>query len=76
MRKIHLLSSLVYFSALSLSGLPVPAQETPAPVVKEKRSPSLAWEREIAAFEEADKKSFPPSDAVVFVGSSSIRLWS
>jgi lysophospholipase L1-like esterase len=30
---------------------------------------------EIQAFEEADKKSFPPSGGVLFVGSSSIRLW-
>lgn len=33
------------------------------------------WEKEIAAFEVADRKSPPPKDAVLFVGSSSIRLW-
>ncbi len=33
------------------------------------------WEKTIAAFEAADKKSPPPADAVLFVGSSSIRLW-
>jgi lysophospholipase L1-like esterase len=33
------------------------------------------WEPAIAAFEAADKKSPPPKDAVLFVGSSSIRLW-
>ena len=36
------------------------------------RSP---WENEIAAFEAADKTNPPPRDAVLFVGSSSIRLW-
>ena len=33
------------------------------------------WETEIAAFEAADKANPPPKDAILFVGSSSIRLW-
>ena len=33
------------------------------------------WEKTIAAFEEQDKTSAPAQDGVVFVGSSSIRLW-
>ena len=33
------------------------------------------WEAEIAAFEAADKTNPPPKDAILFVGSSSIRLW-
>jgi lysophospholipase L1-like esterase len=33
------------------------------------------WEKEIAAFEAADKTNPPPSQPIVFVGSSSIRLW-
>jgi len=33
------------------------------------------WEKDIAAFEAQDAKSPPPKDAVLFVGSSSIRLW-
>ncbi len=33
------------------------------------------WERSIAAFEAADKKSPPPTDPILFVGSSSIRMW-
>ena len=39
-------------------------------------SPSGKWEKEIRAFEEADKKSPPPQDAVLFIGSSSTRLWT
>jgi len=39
------------------------------------RSPSEKWEGAIKAFEAADKKSPPPAGAVLFVGSSSIRLW-
>jgi lysophospholipase L1-like esterase len=33
------------------------------------------WEKEIAAFEQADKTNPPPKEAVVFIGSSGIRLW-
>ncbi len=33
------------------------------------------WEADIRAFEELDRKAPPPRDAVLFVGSSSIRLW-
>src|SRR5205814_4225452 len=40
-----------------------------APQVQDK------WEAEIKKFEEADKTSPPPENGIVFVGSSSIRLW-
>jgi lysophospholipase L1-like esterase len=33
------------------------------------------WEKDIAAFEAQDKKSPPPENEIVFVGSSSIKLW-
>lgn len=33
------------------------------------------WEQDIRAFEDWDRKNSFPSDAVLFVGSSSIRLW-
>ena len=33
------------------------------------------WEEEIAAFEQADAQTPPPKGGIVFVGSSSIRLW-
>src|SRR5947209_3999364 len=33
------------------------------------------WEKEIAAFEKKDKDAPPPKNAVLFAGSSSIRLW-
>ncbi|MBW2243775.1 MAG: hypothetical protein JRH01_17460 [Deltaproteobacteria bacterium] len=33
------------------------------------------WEPEIKAFERADRESPPPRDAILFVGSSSIRFW-
>src|SRR5262245_8670185 len=33
------------------------------------------WEKDIAAFEAKDKASPPPENEIVFVGSSSIRMW-
>lgn len=33
------------------------------------------WEKDIAAFEAADRTAPPPKGEVVFVGSSTIRLW-
>ncbi len=33
------------------------------------------WEKEIAAFEQADAQNPPAKGGIVFVGSSSIRLW-
>jgi lysophospholipase L1-like esterase len=33
------------------------------------------WEKAIAKFEEADQKAPPPKGGLLFVGSSSIRLW-
>ena len=38
-------------------------------------APSSKWEKAIRAFEVADKKSPPPTGAVLFVGASSVRLW-
>ena len=33
------------------------------------------WEKEMNAFAEFDRKQTPPENAVLFVGSSSIRMW-
>jgi len=38
--------------------------------------PFAKWEKEIAAFEEKDRQNPPPKNAIVFVGSSSIRKWT
>lgn len=37
---------------------------------------SRKWEGEIAAFEAKDRTNLPPKGCILFVGSSSIRLWS
>jgi len=36
---------------------------------------SSRWEKDIAAFEQADRTNPPPPNGIVFVGSSSIRMW-
>ncbi|QGJ72348.1 Argininosuccinate lyase [Planctomycetales bacterium 10988] len=33
------------------------------------------WEKTIQGFERADAKSFPPQESILFIGSSSIRMW-
>jgi lysophospholipase L1-like esterase len=38
--------------------------------------PSAKWEKEIAAFEATDRENPPPKNAIVFIGSSSIRKWT
>jgi len=45
------------------------AQDKPA------EDPAGRWEETIRQFEQWDRKNTFPSDAVLFVGSSSIRLW-
>jgi lysophospholipase L1-like esterase len=45
-----------------------------APLASE-QSPQQRWEKEIAALEAADREKPPQPGGVVFVGSSSIRLW-
>jgi lysophospholipase L1-like esterase len=45
------------------------AQDKPA------ENPAQKWEETIRQFEQWDRKNTFPSDAVLFVGSSSIRLW-
>jgi lysophospholipase L1-like esterase len=44
--------------------------------VEKQQSPEARWEKDIRAFEAADKTNPPPRDAILFVGSSSIRLWT
>jgi lysophospholipase L1-like esterase len=48
-----------------------------SPVKKYQYLPSvLAWENDIKKFEELDKSETYSPDAILFAGSSSIRLWS
>jgi lysophospholipase L1-like esterase len=53
---------------MALAAAPCGAQEP-------SKSGAKQWESEIAKFEKADAESPPHADAVLFVGSSSIRFW-
>jgi lysophospholipase L1-like esterase len=46
-----------------------------SPLGRGQIAPPNKWEAEIKKFEVADRAHPPPADAVVFVGSSSIRFW-
>lgn len=47
-----------------------------APLWAEDKSPSAKWEKDIQAFEAADKKNAPPPGGVLFIGASGIRMWT
>ncbi len=48
---------------------------SPSLAFAEEKNPSAKWESTIRKFEDADEKKLPPKNAILFVGSSSIRLW-
>ncbi|GAB4131308.1 MAG: hypothetical protein Kow0040_10500 [Thermogutta sp.] len=55
---------------------PAPTDAEPAAAEKSGRpSDPTRWESDIRKFEEQDRLQSPPKDPVLFVGSSSIRLW-
>jgi lysophospholipase L1-like esterase len=43
---------------------------------EQNQSPEARWGKEIRAFEEADRTNPPPRQAILFIGSSSIRYWT
>lgn len=55
-----------------LAALPAAALLLSFPVLAQQDAP---WEQEIRAFEAADRISPPQKGGIVFVGSSTIRLW-
>src|SRR5438132_1081545 len=58
---------LIAAAAMALLQQPTLSAQENAAVAK--------WEPEIKAFEAEDKTNPPPPGAILFVGSSSIRLW-
>jgi lysophospholipase L1-like esterase len=67
------LSSVAFFLVLAAqAGAAPPAAPANPPVARV----GDRWEKEIAAIEARDKKAPPPADAALFIGSSSIRMWS
>ncbi len=77
----RLLAGAFVLAALSFGpGCVAPAQaqkDTPNPMANVQPLPKTAdAAQEINAFLAADQKQMPPTGAVLFIGSSSIRLWS
>src|SRR4051812_24657551 len=66
--RLWMLVALVASVGCSTSRITSPVQ-TPAPAT------TARFASEIAAFEAADRTNPPPSNAVLFVGSSTIRRW-
>jgi len=58
-----------------LAPISLRAQSTPAPATTAAATNAAPFEKEILAFEAADKTNPPPTGAALFIGSSSIRLW-
>src|SRR5437867_556521 len=54
--------------------LPLPIL-LPSPAAEQKAH-EFQWQQAIQFFEAADKTNPPPPNAVLFIGSSSIRLWT
>ena len=52
------------------------AQTNSAPANPGTNQPLPKWEKEIRALEAADRRNPPPANAVLFAGSSTIRLWT
>ncbi len=65
----------VAFNGESLSALSDPSAPTPAYPLPTKAADG-GGAQEINAFWEADKKQLPPKNAVLFMGSSSVRIWT
>ena len=77
MSRRDFLRSGVLLSAVLAMGLPLWAADAREPAANPAKPPPdpTRFEKEIAAYEAADKKSPPPQGAVLFYGASSIRLW-
>lgn len=61
------------FAGLLIAGSA--AAQTAVPVSIPNPIPDLGWEQTAAVFDAADHEHAPPPGGVLFVGSSSIRLW-
>ena len=60
----------IWLSIVLCGAIVLNAQNKP-----ETKNPAARWEKTIRTFEDWDRKNTFPSGAVLFVGSSSIRMW-
>ena len=75
--KTSLFISLCLFTAVALCSPieRVAAEEAKPPPAVPPTDKFAKWEKEIAAMEAADRASPPPRGEILFIGSSTIRLW-
>src|SRR3954452_10515282 len=69
---IAAITTLVFLAALPPADLL--GQEVPGSRYSATRD-YAKWEKEVAAYEAADRQNPPPKGGVLFIGSSTIRLW-
>lgn len=67
--------SFLRLSSLALIGFIASLVGVAVPAKGEEKQGFSRWEKDIAAFERLDREKPPPKNPIVFVGSSSIRLW-
>jgi hypothetical protein len=67
------LPPLIWVLLLLASGFAPAAAAAPAPEIE--AAAIQRWEKDIAALETQDRSESHPADGILFVGSSSIRLW-
>jgi lysophospholipase L1-like esterase len=75
MRKIVIMTLIMVVSILTLLSV-IAYSFVTAEFRKLASDDPLVWQKDIEAFQEKDFESPPTADAVLFVGSSSIRFWS
>jgi lysophospholipase L1-like esterase len=66
----------VIFGLLASLVLIIPTPSRAQAAVKAVEQSPAKWEKDIAAFEAADREHPPEKGGIVFVGSSSIRFWT
>ncbi len=66
---------LVLICCLVACSEPQPQTSSPVQTATPDPDDPARWESDIAAFEALDKATVPPENALVFIGSSSIKLW-
>src|SRR4051812_12787153 len=75
-KRIALAVPLALLLGASLAATSRAQAVAPAKAKSETASPSAKWEKDIRAFEAADRTSPPPKGAVLFIGASSVRRWT
>jgi lysophospholipase L1-like esterase len=74
-RLVRPIAGLAVVVSLLLNSIPALAAEADVGPTWFERTIANRWENDIAAFEKQDKEHPPQQNGILFVGSSSIRLW-